>query len=547
MLRSRPLAPALAALTLAGPAEAADVAVEADTALQAYEVVNPWGDFILRRRRTMQTLSLGVHHLQGEVREGEADYSVRLRLRLDADFGASAHLLPDQAGGETSYRTDAGLGVRYVPGFQEAPLDLMYAYVEGSNLAGRLAGFRLGRQYVTDVLGWWSFDGGLVRLTTPFFLQIEVYGGLEQRGGLPLSTSRYERPGIWRGSHADFGGRAGSPSAADYPSYQFAQPAPAFGAVVESVGPSWVHGRLSYRRVYNTGGSITQQFPDPGRGYRKVSGARVSQDRFGYAAEIEKADLGGVRGGLVYDLYAQLFSLWFAGAEAFVGKKVTVGLDAEGFVPTFDADSIWNWFSKEPSTSMTGRAAVAFSKRLDVAASAGVKIWETQGDPDTFAARQCAAAGFSEDCLGDVTFDPSFPFPPIGQAGAFARSEEGREGEVVVDLLGRAGGRFRWGTGAGGLSGTVQAGERGHRAGGDLSVEQKLDGGRYGVGGRLSLYDWEDPLRPTRSATSFAYVLAAGFRPAEAADFAVEWEHDMNRLVGQRFRIVGLVSLRVLP
>ena len=27
------------------------------------------------------------------------------------------------------------------------------------------------------------------------------------------------------------------------------------------------------------------------------------------------------------------------------------------------------------------------------------------------------------------------------------------------------------------------------------------------------------------------------------ADFRVEWEHDMNRLVGQRYRVVGLVNL----
>ncbi len=63
----------------------------------------------------------------------------------------------------------------------------------------------------------------------------------------------------------------------------------------------------------------------------------------------------------------------------------------------------------------------------------------------------------------------------------------------------------------------------------------------------MSLYNWEDPLRPDRGATSFGYVLGAGYRPGEVADFKIEWEHDMNRLVGQRFRVVGLVNLRVAP
>ncbi len=58
---------------------------------------------------------------------------------------------------------------------------------------------------MSDVLGWWSFDGALLRVTTPYYVQLEAYGGLEQRGGLPLSTSRFERQGIWRGSHRGFG------------------------------------------------------------------------------------------------------------------------------------------------------------------------------------------------------------------------------------------------------------------------------------------------------------------------------------------------------
>ena len=60
------------------------------------------------------------------------------------------------------------------------------------------------------------------------------------------------------------------------------------------------------------------------------------------------------------------------------------------------------------------------------------------------------------------------------------------------------------------------------------------------------MYGWSDPTRPDRDAVSFGYVLAAGFSPAQVARFKLEWEHDTNRLVGQRYRIVALVNLLVI-
>src|SRR5262249_16202933 len=156
------------------------------------EVNSPWGDTTLERRRLMQTLALAAYNLQGAYKPGKADFSVVVRLRLNVDFGINGNLDGGQSGGETTYLTpDGARGERYIPGLEVGPLDLMYGYVEGKNLANGWFGFRLGRQYMTDVLGWWGFDGGLVRLTTPFFVQAEIYGGLEQRGGMPLTTSRW--------------------------------------------------------------------------------------------------------------------------------------------------------------------------------------------------------------------------------------------------------------------------------------------------------------------------------------------------------------------
>ena len=559
-MRDRPLArrlgwSAFAATALAGfaPAEsrAADFEVQADTALQGYEVTSPWGDVVLQRRRLMQTVGLGVYNLQGSKRPGQGDYRLVVRMRLDADFGVNAHLDDRQGGGETTYATAAGNGVRFVPGLEPAPLDLMYGYLEGRNLAHGLLGFKLGRQYVIDALGWWGFDGGLVRVTTPFYVQAEAYAGLEQRGGLPLSTSRFEPQGVWRGSHTSFGTGAGLPSATDYPAYQYAAPAPAFGFAVESTGPRWIHGRVSYRRVYNTGTSIVAMFPDAiGGGYRTVAGARVSQERLGYAGEFVKNDLGTIKGGFSYDFYSQIVASVTGGIEAYLGKRGTLGADVDYFVPTFDADSIWNWFTRSPVTSITGRASIRFTKRLDATFSGGARLWSADGDPATFGAGQCKAAAKTPDCTTipspGTAIDPSTTGDALTATQPWSRLAENRAVTTTLDVLGNVNARYRFGSGNVTLRGTLEAGSRGSREGVDLGTEKGLDGGRYTLGARTSLYGWHDPTRPSRDATSFSYVLAAGFTPLRAANFRLEWEHDMNRLVGQRYRVLALINLLVL-
>ncbi|MEZ4311827.1 MAG: hypothetical protein R3F14_27670, partial [Polyangiaceae bacterium] len=475
--------------------------------------------------------------------------NITVKLRLNADFGINEVHDGEAQGSETTFD---GTGRRFSPGLEVAPLDLMYAYVEGRNLARGWLGFKVGRQYQTDVLGWWSFDGGLVRVTTPFYVQAELYGGLEQRNGLVLSTGRFERNGIWRGSHAGFGDEPGQPRLTDYPSYQYAQPAPAFGAALESAGPSWIHGRFSYRRVYNTGTSLTQQFPSPAPpgvegGYPAVRGLRVSSDRLGYAADLNFASGApftapiGAKGGFAYDLYLNTLSNAYGGLEAYIGRTATVGVDADYYLPTFDADSIFNWFTHGATSTFTGRAAVKVSRAFDFSVQGGARLWQTEGDPGTFGAGQCAATAKSDCVPGETYVDAT-----QGGVSAFSRDAANRGQQLVTDGIGNVAARYKLGTGVLGLRGMVQAGERGHRAGADLTGDQTFIGGKLQLGARLSLYDWHDPLRPDRDATSFGYVLGAGYKFARLADIRAEWEHETNRLVGQRFRVVGLLNLWVL-
>ncbi|MSP25149.1 MAG: hypothetical protein EXR75_08285 [Myxococcales bacterium] len=523
-------------LALSSVAHAVEVEVGGEAAAQGYEVVSPFGDVILGRRRLAAIVGFGAYDLEGDPDPLAADYGVKVRVRLDADFGI------DRA--EASY--DPLDRSRFVPGLAYAPVDLMVGYVEARNVARGLIGARLGRQYTSNVLGWWSFDGGLVRVTTPYFFAVEAYAGLEQRGGMPLSTSRFEAQGVWRGARRD--GLA--EDAHLYPSFQEAAVAPGFGVALESVGPNWIHGRFDYRRVYNLGAAFTSQFPTPGGGgFEEVTGPRISHERLGYALSAVLPDIGSARGGFVYDLYSAALSRAYAGLDARVGTSHTVGLDGEFFLPTFDADSIFNWFTHNPSVTALARAASRPTRSLQLSAQAGTRLWLTDGNPADWTASACAAAGFETPDQQRACVEYGVD-PTTGPDAAFARLEANRLTVIAPDLIANFGAAVQWPHGSARLRASLETGfggadsDRGRRVGGTLSAEHELKPGAFTLGGRVSTYEWHDPLRPTRDATSFGYVIAPEITPVETTKLRLEWEHDMNRLVGQRFRVVGWLTVR---
>jgi hypothetical protein len=485
---------ALAFGALARSARAYEAEVDATADAQFYTLQSPWGEPLIRRRRYTQTLALSVY----DIHKGPDPYGPELlfsaRMRLDADFGQrDAERVP----------TDAG----FIPGLEHAPLDLMYAYLEGRNYLGGLLGFRLGRQYVADALGFWSFDGALARVTTPVFLQFEAYGGFEQRGGLPmLSTSRWEADGVYRGDRREL-------EFNQWPMYlEESKLAPAWGFAVESTGVHFVHGRLSYRKVINRDTVIVSPFADAGGGFRTVGGDRVSTERLGYALRAEENRIGAVNGSVVYDFYNQLFSEYRVGVDWYTTSSITLGAEHDYYYPTFDGDSIFNWFSQRGMSTTVGRASWAPSRRFDVNASGGVRTFRTEGNAGSYSVN-----GGDRDTTG-----------------------------TLHDLLANVAGRYRWSDGSVGLRGMGETGKRGHRTGADLTTTKTFDEGLYDTLLILSLYDWTDELRPERAATSFTYVVGGGFSPLERTRMGIEWEHSMNELVGQRFRVLATLDLTVL-
>ena len=194
-----------------------------------------------------------------------------------------------------------------------------------------------------------------------------------------------------------------------------------------------------------------------------------------------------------------------------------------------------------------------------------MRLWLTDGDPEAWAVDQCTASRANApnpeeaiaQCLAFGT-DPSFGgFNANGEQivnaddTLYARNEDARSTNIAPDLISSLGTRYRWGTGMVGLDGMLQSGfgdeatNRGSRLGAGVRAKQGLASGQFWMGGRVSVYDWADPLRPDRDATSFTYVVAPEYRPADFARIRVEWEHSMNRLVGQRMRIMGWVSTQV--
>lgn len=478
-------------------AQAYETEVDASVQAQFYTFESPYGQPLVRVRRYTDTLGLALHDLQGDKSAQGPVLTFRSRLRLDADFGKDP--------GESDPNSP-----RFIPGVKQAPFDLMYAYLDGQRYFGGLVGFRLGRQYVTDMLGWWSFDGALVSLDTPAFLRIEAYAGLEQRSGVPLlGTPRYQADGVARGS------REGLANDQWTSFLEQSSVAPAVGVALATSGLGWLDARVTYRRVTNRDTVLVSPFADAGDGFLYVGGDRVSTERFGASARIEDFDLGAVFASTAYDLYTQATSELDAGIDAYVSRKLTLGADYEYYLPTFDGDSIFNWFERAAQTSLTGRADARLSRRLDVAARGGIRVFESLEDP----------------AASSATGEPA-------------------TGKTELDVIASLGGGYRWNDGSVSVTSVLETGDRGHRVGGDVTTRKTYDAGYYDTLVVLSLYDWNDELRPDRYATSFAYVLGAGISPGldvlDTARLGVEWEHAMNRLVGQSYRVLATLDLSVL-
>lgn len=481
-------------LAFSGAAMGAEASVRADLAVQYYDVLSPYGDLVVQRRRYTHTLELDVADIDGDRDYYAPELRFHTRLRLDADFG--------QFGYE---RNPDALG-RYTPGLEQAPFDLMVAYLEGRHYLGGALGFRLGRQYQMDSLGWWSFDGALVRADVPGVVGVEAYGGFEQRDTLGLlGTSRYEADGVFRGNRDDL-------ERAEWPSYlEQSELAPAYGGSVQTLGLAFLQARASYRKVLNRDDVLVSLFPEPDGSLRTVDDTRTSTERAGLSLTLQHDELGSLDGEAVYDLYTRRLSELQASLDWYASEVTTLGLRYDYWLPTFDGDSIFNWFGHAPSQTGEVAAYTQLSERADLALRAGVRVYGLALEP-------------GESLAEDARW---------------------------VDELAALNARYRWGQGQLRFDADSQWGDTGHRVGGSVSASRRFVEGYYDTLVVLSLYDYANALRVERAATSAGYVLGAGVAPeiegVVRSRLGLQWEHWYSRLDAHQFRVLLTLSVTEFP
>jgi hypothetical protein len=239
----------------------------------------------------------------------------------------------------------------------------------------------------------------------------------------------------------------------------------------------------------------------------------------GYGIDGTLPNVGGVKGGLVYDLYDAKFSNVYASIDGYVTKKLTVSADWDYYVPTFDGDSIWNFFQSMPTNDFGLRAAVDATDHFAISGGGRVRLFSLQTGPNN---------------------DPAFPTAPNGiPAGNYYPSS----GSEVMGG-GNLAARYHFGEGSLGARGSADFATNGERVGMDVYGERTLET-RIVLSARTGVWQWDDKLRPDRDATSFQYVLGAGYKLLSRSLVFADFEHDMNRLAGQRFRAMLWLSLAV--
>jgi hypothetical protein len=303
----------------AGRAWAYDVMIDVRTIGQGYQVRGyaPSGaNSLLTRRRLTQLLNLSVYDIEPArwrvVDPGSRNVLyVDASLRFDTDFGG--------------YMLGRPMGQDEIRELQQSQVDVLYAFLGGRKLGGRLD-FQLGRQIHFDLVDFYAFDGGsaLVRLTPA--MGVEAFGGTEVRGELPLSAPLYELDGTSAGSR-DPATRPGQNS--------MLRPLAGGAVVLAPDGDLPVMARLAYRRMWS---ATADQLPgEPGSG--------VNDEKLALTASAQWRRRVFLSGGVRYNLL--LAALDDEQVSLRVRATTQQWLTAEMvyLAPTFDGDSIWNVFS----------------------------------------------------------------------------------------------------------------------------------------------------------------------------------------------------------
>jgi hypothetical protein len=447
--------PALLALTTS--AHAIEFKIEAQTVGDAYQLVTS-DNAILNRNRLHQYLGLSAFDTN---EDGQTHWSFTSLLRFDADFGLT------QA--EQDRITGAGVDT--------AQLSLQYAWLDGRELLGGLLDLRLGRQMLADGLDYLMFDGATVTINTPAHFAVELMAGSEvknEMSGLNASQLQLDGTRFMESTETSID-----------------KPTIAFGAALETRDLGTGRYRLGYRRYWSDGAVDAE----------KVGGS--FQQKIGSAVNLT--------GILSYDLFNAQFDRIQAGGRVRVADHTEIDLEYVRTVPSFEGDSIFNFFSTYPMNDLNLRwrlypgdnDRIYAGGKVGLAGNEGYKGDVLYGDVDTMVVGWGAMAGWSHF---------------FGQKGI--------DGRLMVDV-------------------SFDGGYAGDRFLADVGGVWAVVPGEWELEGRVTTTAFDDAIQGELHATSFGYQLGGRYLIDKKAAFAVVAEHNLNRIETSQFRVFALIDLNL--
>lgn len=390
MVRGARIGLAATALALAAsPAHAYDFWLHADSIGQAYQLrdfqlVGP--DLILGRRIVTQTLALRITDIgdfgKRRRRARLPDRGLRISwqsyVRVTHDFGnyTSGQLtLP----GPTER---SALDVIPELAYDVTGIELMYGYLSLEGLVDDRLTIDVGRTLADDGWGTTAIDGARARFDVPALpVEVSAQGGLRVRANSPLGVPAYEldgtsgarcqeyvkgpTPGTGSWQLIDRNNISDIPLASDYqdcPQREVDQPS--IGVTLATHGTRDFSAEIGYRRTWSSSAEIYPdefgQLPSSGVDEERVF-ARAHGDV--HAGSVTVEPYGDVR----YSIVNGVFDRADAGVRVKVGNS-TIEPAVDYFYPTFDADSIFNAFSIDPTTDV--RLTYAYDPRTTWRATA---------------------------------------------------------------------------------------------------------------------------------------------------------------------------------
>ncbi len=465
---------------LSAPARAYDFDIFAQTIGQGYQL-RAADDTLVNRRRVDQTLGLEVYNLGPRTVVGRPvdrnQIYISVSLRFESDLGE----FPNYK--ELSGRSSESE-------FQQARLDILWAFVGGRNLFGFLD-FKLGRQVFFDLFDFRALDGLDLDFKTPFHFALEFWGGLNVTGSAPVDSPIYRADGVALG-----GNPLGSLGQRQENALE-----PTFGVAAHTIGMRDFDLRLSYLRTMSFTGDARQP-GEPDSGVIEEKAALTARGRLFQGRLVPWLALRyDVLNGRVDQIHAG-FRVQLGGAKH--------GITAEYVydVPTFDGDSIWNVFASEPFN--------------DARLSYDITLGKFRG----------YARGFMRIFENEVTTTNRSAVPAslgdgIAGGGSIGARLDLRRGFVRID-------------------GYYEDGYGGLKAGVDLGARMAIVGDVYTglvAEGRLSYVHFRDDSRTIDHADSFGVQAGLRYSFVRGVNLHLVAEENVNRIYPSQLRLLALLDV----